>query len=255
MHPQNPAPVLIEALLIYSHLARLNKDFYPALGQAGIAAQLRALLHHPEASVRAKACNMIGNMCKHSDYFYGALLDGGLLDSLIQLCSDTDRTTRKFACFAIGNAGFHSGDLYGALRGSIPALVTLLSDEESKTRANAAGALGNFVRNSEGLCGDLVACGAPEALLRMVSNRDGAAGATPRTTGATSSSQGGAAATSDSGSPIKMALFSLGNMCAYPQCRERLLALGLLKVIAPLAAAEDATIKKFIARIQAKIQQ
>lgn len=169
----NPTPVLTEGLLIYSHLARLSKDFYPSLGQAAVPEQLRPLLHHRDPGVRAKACNMIGNMCKHSDYFYGPLKELGLLDSLIQLCSDGDRTTRKFACFAIGNAGFHSDRLYEHLRGSIPPLVELLKDEEPKTRANAAGALGNFVRNSDSLCRDLIHCGAPEALLRMVAARDG----------------------------------------------------------------------------------
>lgn len=287
LHPSNPPAVLTEALLIYSHLARISRDFYPALGSAGVASQLRPLLLHREPGVRAKACNMIGNMCKHSEFFYGALRDGGLLDALIRLCSDGDRTTRKFACFAIGNAGFHrrarpasnrtgrdplarpsrvptcspgslaparSADLYDVLRPSIPPLVALLDDEEPKTRANAAGALGNFVRNSDGLCRDLIAGGAPEALLRMVANRDG--GGTPRSTAssATATAAAAAAAGSDSGSPLKMALFSLGNMCAYPICRTRLLELGLIQMLAPLASLEDPTVKKFVQRIQGKLQ-
>ena len=31
--------------------------------------ELRALLWHTEGSVRAKVCNLLGNLCKHSDTF------------------------------------------------------------------------------------------------------------------------------------------------------------------------------------------
>jgi hypothetical protein len=36
-----------------------------------------------------------------------------------------------------------------------------------------------------------------------------------------------AAAAADGGSPVKIALFSLGNMCAHRECREALLAAGI----------------------------
>lgn len=63
------------------------------------------LLAHPDPGVRARACNLLGNMCRHSAYFYSALDRHGLVQPLIQRCTDTDKSTRKFACFAIGNAG------------------------------------------------------------------------------------------------------------------------------------------------------
>lgn len=81
---------------------------------------------------------------------------------------------RKFACFAIGNAGFHTDLLYRHLRRAVKPLVALLHGEEDKTRANAAGALGNLVRNSDMLCGELVAEGALEALTRVVEEGEGA---------------------------------------------------------------------------------
>jgi fused len=79
--------------------------------------------------------------------------------------------------------------------------VTLLRDEEDKTRANAAGALGNLVRNSSQLCGELVSAGALRSLLDAASVAD--------------SGIGKPSVISDGGSPVKIALFSLGNMCAH----------------------------------------
>ncbi len=63
------------------------------------------MLSHPDAAVRSRVCNLVGNMCRHSAYFYSALERHGLLPPLIERCADPDKTTRKFACFAIGNAG------------------------------------------------------------------------------------------------------------------------------------------------------
>lgn len=63
------------------------------------------LLVHTDAGVRARVCNLVGNMCRHSAYFYGALDRHGLIGPLIDRCMDPDKATRKFACFAIGNAG------------------------------------------------------------------------------------------------------------------------------------------------------
>lgn len=101
----NPPAVLVGALLTASQLARLHRDNYNPLAKAGPYPQLRKLLSHTEPAVRARVCNLLGNMCRHSAYFYTALDRHGLLPPLIQRCTDEDRATRKFACFAIGNAG------------------------------------------------------------------------------------------------------------------------------------------------------
>lgn len=65
---------------------------------------MRALLGHSEAGVRARAANLVGNLCRHSAFFYEPIAAHGLLEPLIARCRDPDRATRKFACFAIGNA-------------------------------------------------------------------------------------------------------------------------------------------------------
>ena len=97
--------MLVGALLIASQLARLHRDNYTPLAKANPYAQLRKLLSHTEPAVRARVCNLLGNMCRHSAYFHTALDRHGLLPPLIQCCTDEDKATRKFACFAIGNAG------------------------------------------------------------------------------------------------------------------------------------------------------
>lgn len=121
---------------------------------------LKTLIVHQDAGIRAKVCNLIGNLCRHTGFFYEKLLRHGIIAAAIQCCQDSDRNTRKFACFAVGNAGFHNDVLYDHLRPCVALLVELLKDNEEKTRANAAGALGNFVRNSNTLCGDLIRHGA-----------------------------------------------------------------------------------------------
>ena len=120
-----------------------------------------------------------------------------LINLAIKCCKAGDKNVRKFACFAVGNAGFHSDKLYDHLRPCVPLLVDLLQDREEKTRANAAGALGNFVRNSNTLIPDLVKFGALYRLVDIVTNEQ-----------------------STSLSPRRIALFSIGNLCAYPECRK-----------------------------------
>lgn len=122
------------------------------------------------------------------------------------------------AAAGVAAAGFHNASLYEALRPAIPPLVALLSDEEDKTRANAAGALGNLVRNSSVLCGELISAGALRALLDTALQPE----RPPSVAGGKGSAAGATGGGSDGGSPVKIALFSLGNMCAHKECREAL---------------------------------
>jgi fused-like protein len=108
--------------------------------------------------------------------------------------------------------------------------VELLRDPEEKTRANAAGALGNFVRNSEELCGDLIACGALRQLLDVVANDQG-----------------------PSQSPRQVALFSIGNLCVYQRCREEFEGMGVRGVIEPLQHHRDAQVARYASRIVVKL--
>jgi fused-like protein len=197
MNVSNDPALIVDALSLISQLARISKDFYENIHNADIYNDLKNLILHPDASIRAKVCNLIGNLCRHTGFFYEKLLKFGLIALAIECCRDPDRNTRKFACFAVGNAGFHNDVLYEHLKPCVPLLVELLRDQEEKTRANAAGALGNFVRNSNALCKDLIKHGALKQLLDVVAYDKG-----------------------PSQSPRRIALFSIGNLCVYKECRK-----------------------------------
>ena len=62
--------------------------------------------------------------------------------------------------------------------------------------------------------------------------------------------RGAAAAAADAGSPLKISLFSLGNMCAHRSCADALLQLGIGGSLSRLSALPDATVRKYIERIQ-----
>ncbi len=102
---RNSPALLTSMLLTISQLARLSPNYYDPILRSGTCTHLRQLLVHADAAVRARVCNLLGNMCRHSDFFYEPLQRQGLLGSLIARCRDPDKATRKFACFAIGNAG------------------------------------------------------------------------------------------------------------------------------------------------------
>ena len=242
LDPRNDAGVLVNALLMTSQMARLGADKYPAIKHSGACAGATALLEHADPGVRARACNLLGNVCRHSGYFYATFARLRVVASLAARCVDPDAATRKFACFALGNAGFHGDALYGDLRAAVGPLTRSTRDGEEKTRANAAAALGNLVRNSDALCDDLIRENALEALVAL---------ATDETTGGgTTKTKGG-----DGQSPAKIALFSLGNLCTHGACRDALVAAGFERRVAALAEAPDAdaSVKKYVARIQGKI--
>ncbi|TVU15955.1 hypothetical protein EJB05_39500 [Eragrostis curvula] len=163
---------LLDFLMIVSDLARMSKDFYEPIDKAGLIGFLKNFLSSEDPDIRAKACSAIGNMCRHSSYFYGPLAANKVIQLVVDRCSDPDKRTRKFACFAVGNAAYHNDMLYEELRRSIPQLTDRLlgPDEDDQTKCNAAAALGNLARKSDILCEDIVAHGAIQALLKMVSS-------------------------------------------------------------------------------------
>ena len=218
---------------LISQLARISKDFYEPIHQANLYEQFKVLIAHNEATVRSKVCNLIGNLCRHTAYFYEKLLTAGLIEAAIERCTDPDPNTRKFACFAVGNAGFHNDSIYENLRTCVPLLVKLLKDPEEKTRANAAGALGNFVWNSNTLCNELIKHNALQELLDVVQNDQG-----------------------PSQSPRRIALFSIGNLCVYPECRLGFERMGIRDIIEPFrreGGTNDQQVVKYATRIIQKL--
>ncbi len=72
-HEENSIGVVVDTLLIISQLARSSSENYEKLHQADLYAVWYRLLEHPDPNVRAKMCNLLGNLCKHSAYFYTPL--------------------------------------------------------------------------------------------------------------------------------------------------------------------------------------
>uniref|UniRef100_A0A7S3MHS7 non-specific serine/threonine protein kinase n=1 Tax=Favella ehrenbergii TaxID=182087 RepID=A0A7S3MHS7_9SPIT len=230
---ENSPTLIVDTLSLISQLARISKEFYEPIHNANIYVDLNTLICHDDAGIRAKVCNLIGNLCRHTGYFYEKLLKHRLIEAAIQCCQDPDRNTRKFACFAVGNAGFHNEVLYEHLRPCVKLLVDLLKDQEEKTRANAAGALGNFVRNSNALCKDLIRHRALEQLLEVVAHDQG-----------------------PSQSPRRIALFSIGNLCVYKECRRALEEMGIRRIIEPFTVntpQADQQVVKYATRIIQKL--
>eukprot|EP01018_Ginkgo_biloba_P027021 Gb_09628 [translate_table: standard] len=236
----SPKEVNLDVLMIISDLARMSKDFYEPIEKANLFDALKQFLNHDDANIRSKTCSALGNMCRHTPYFYTSLVKHDIINLLIDRCADPDRRTRKFACFAVGNAAYHNDYLYDQLRQSIPHLTNLLlGEEEDKTKANAAGALSNLVRNSSRLCEDIISKGAMQALLSVISDYS-----------ATALTPGRKDAGSES--PLKIALFSLGNMCIHAPCRQFLRSPDFFHVLMRLRQSPDPTIIKYLSRITSK---
>lgn len=251
----NNNETLMSGLQIASHLARNNEKYYDILLQVFTPSKLVSILQQNNSIIKSKCCNLIGNLCRHSDRFYSLLSTivinsqypslssiktTNVLNLIINCCNDNDSNTRKFACFAVGNAAFHSNELYSNLIKSIPFLRSALDDEDEKTRANAAGAIGNLVRNGNDLelimSKELI----PEHLMKVVLNEKEI-------------------------SPQKISLFSLGTMAIYTSCRNNILknenpsVNQLLKTVRDIAelgvnGVKDETLIKYSSRLKQKLK-
>ena len=60
----NPAAVVTSGLMTVSQLVRMSRENYRPLGEANVYGIVRRLLGHRDAQVRARACNLVGNMCR-----------------------------------------------------------------------------------------------------------------------------------------------------------------------------------------------
>ena len=72
--------MIIEVLNILSFLARISGDYYEPIHNINIYKDLGVLIQHEQdPTIQAKVCNLIGNLCRHSDYFYQSLLLNNLI--------------------------------------------------------------------------------------------------------------------------------------------------------------------------------
>ncbi|NXX21189.1 STK36 kinase, partial [Podargus strigoides] len=162
-----------DLLSLLTHVARACPDHLPFLQRIlrglDVADQpLTRLLGHQEHLIRAKTCNLMGNLLRHDHGFPQALQSQpGLLESLLQCLVDREESVRKAASFAVGNAAYHESSPAGTLGRAVPRLTRLLSDTQARTRCNAASALGNLGRRSAELGDLLIESRAPHVLLEV----------------------------------------------------------------------------------------
>ncbi|XP_050195560.1 serine/threonine-protein kinase 36 [Myiozetetes cayanensis] len=160
-----------DLLSLLTHVARACSEHLSFLQRIlrglDVADQpLTYLLDHQQYPIRAKTCNLLGNLLRHG--FPAALQSHpGWLESLLGCLSDVEGSVRKAASFAVGNVAGHESCPAGTLRRAVPALARLLSDPQAQTRCNAALALSNLGQRGAELGDLLIQSRAPHLLLQV----------------------------------------------------------------------------------------
>ncbi|NWV34354.1 STK36 kinase, partial [Grantiella picta] len=160
-----------DLLSLLTHVARACSEHLPFLQRilkdSDVAGQpLSYLLSHQQYLIRARTCNLLGNLLRHS--FSLALQNQpGWLERLLECLSDPEGCVRRAASFAVGNAAHHASCPAGTLGRAVPTLTRLLSDTQAKTCCNAALALSNLGQRGAELRDLLIQNRAPDLLLQV----------------------------------------------------------------------------------------
>nr|XP_041573539.1 serine/threonine-protein kinase 36 isoform X2 [Taeniopygia guttata] len=160
-----------DLLSILTHVARACSEHLPFLQRIrrdpDVSDQpLTYLLSHKQHLIRARTCNLLGNLFRHS---LSPVLQRqpGWLERLLECLSDPEICVRGAATFAVGNAACHVSCPAGALGRAVPALTRLLSDSRAQTCCNAALALSNLGQRGEELRDLLIQNRVPDLLLQL----------------------------------------------------------------------------------------
>ncbi|XP_041329440.1 serine/threonine-protein kinase 36 [Pyrgilauda ruficollis] len=163
--------LISDLLSLLTHMARVCSEHLPFLQRilrdSDVPDQpLIYLLSHKQHLIRARTCNLLGNLLHHS--FSPALQSQpGWLERLLECLSDPESCVRRAATFAVGNAACHASCPAGTLGRALPTLTRLLSDSRAQTCYNAALALSNLGQRGEELRALLIQNRAPELLLQL----------------------------------------------------------------------------------------
>ncbi|NXR64374.1 STK36 kinase, partial [Rhadina sibilatrix] len=161
-----------DLLSLLTHVARASSEHLPFLQRllrdSDVADQpLTYLLSHKQHLIRARTCNLLGNLLRHS--FSSALQSQpGWLERLLECLSDSESCVRRAATFAVGNAACHASCPAGTLGRAVPTLTRLLSDTQAKTCCNAALALSNLGQRGAELRDLLIQNRVPDLLLQVI---------------------------------------------------------------------------------------
>ncbi|NXY06334.1 STK36 kinase, partial [Pteruthius melanotis] len=163
---------LTTALLsLLAHVARACSEHLPflqsILRDSDVADQpLMYLLSHQHHLIRARTCNLLGNLLRHS---FSPVLQSqpGWLERLLECLSDPESCVCRAATFAVGNAARYASCPAGTLGRAVPALTRMLSDTQANTCRNAALALSNLGQREAELRDLLIQNRAPDLLLQV----------------------------------------------------------------------------------------
>ncbi|OHT08166.1 AGC family protein kinase [Tritrichomonas foetus] len=155
-------------LLIASHLARISKEFLPALSECGALNLAERALQADIPIIRSRALDFIGNICRHTalpdEYTYQ------FIPLLIENLKENDNDCQKMAAYALGNVVFWSPKASEMIISDIKVINELLVSRDAKTVENTAGILGNIVRKSDKYVSKLIKEGSLEKLLNSIHN-------------------------------------------------------------------------------------
>ncbi|NWV20603.1 STK36 kinase, partial [Origma solitaria] len=160
-----------DLLSLLTHVARACSEHLPFLQRilrdSDVADQpLSYLLSHQQYLIRARTCNLLGNLLRHR--FSPALQNQpSWLEKLLECLSDPEGCVRRAASFAVGNAACHASCPAGTLGRAVPRLTRLLRDTQAKTCCNAALALSNLGQRGAELRDLLIQNRAPDLLLQV----------------------------------------------------------------------------------------
>jgi len=267
---------LINALQLSSQLARNSEKFFPMLSSIFTATKLTWILTQSSHVARAKCCNLIGNLCRHSGNFYPVLASPV---EIIHLPRSTGNSA--IARTAASAAAKGISQSHRIRRGDEPTMITVLAilasycaDEDSATRKFASFAVGNAAFHSKELYDYLAASIRPLSVAlkdsdeKTRANAAGAIGNLIRNGGGLSglmAEQGIVAmlveiVLNDSDTtPQRIALFSLGTMAVYPATRNAILTMPGWSIHQLVQAvkekhAKDEMIQKYLLRLRQKLK-
>ncbi|NXK62231.1 STK36 kinase, partial [Sylvietta virens] len=160
-----------DLLSLLTHMARASSEHLPFLQKilrdSDVADQpLTYLLSHKQHLIRARTCNLLGNLLRHS---FSPVLQSqhGWLERLLECLSDPERGGGKGATFAVGNAACHESCPGGGVGRAVPTLTRLLSDTQAGGGGSAALALSNLGQRGAELRGGGIQNRAPDLLLQV----------------------------------------------------------------------------------------
>lgn len=269
---------IINTLQIAAHLARSSDLMCTRLTPLFPSVQLVSLLIHKNASIRAKCCNLIGNMCRHNDKFYSVLIES-VSPSIHQLSSFQSHIQRNVSSSIKHNMkSNHMSSSDNSKNNNNTVLVvellcTCCNDPDPITRKFASFALGNAAFYSDVLYRHLISSvpflksclGDEDGKSRA--NAAGAIGNLVRNSGYLESTLAELnvperlltmALIDTDLAAQRNAIFSLGTMAVYPACRARILAYSspivddVIRIVLDTAQAEDTV--KYVLRLQKKLQ-